>query len=82
MDKKEKEKQDKAIRVVLEDYNPRTGRHDESLIYRNKIEPKKKKVARTKKSSSWADMAVSSNGRVGYLSDDIICFFLKVLPMR
>ncbi|SCA56083.1 conserved hypothetical protein [Candidatus Terasakiella magnetica] len=69
-----------AIRVILEDYNPDNGRHMESLIWRNKVEPKKKKVARTRSANSWADMAVSSDGRVGYLSEDVDMFLAEDDP--
>jgi len=66
------EKKGMAVRVVLEDYNPRTGRHDERLIYKNGIKPEdSKKIAKTKRANSWADMAVSNDGRVGYLNEDI-----------
>lgn len=64
------------VRVILEDYNPRTGRHDERLIYKNGISPEQKKTARTKRSNSWADMAVSSDGRIGYLNEDIDKYLL------
>jgi len=64
------------VRVILEDYNPRTGRHDESLIYKNGVVPKQKKTARTKRANSWADMAVSSDGRIGYLNEDIDKYLL------
>ncbi len=66
------EKKTFPVRVVLEDYNPRTGRHEERLIYKNGISPTDvDKVAKTKRANSWANIAVSSNGRVGYLNDDI-----------
>lgn len=64
------------VRVILEDYNPKTGRHEERLIYKNGISPHKKKTARTKRANSWADMAVSSDGRIGYLDEDIDRFLL------
>jgi len=64
------------VRVILEDYNPRTGRHDERLIYKNGVAPEQKKTARTKRANSWADMAVSSDGRIGYLNEDIDQFLL------
>ncbi|WP_135080048.1 adenylate/guanylate cyclase domain-containing protein [Terasakiella sp. SH-1] len=66
-----------AVRVLLEDYNPSNGLHTESLIYRNKIKPQKKKIARTRHSDSWADLAVSSDGRIGYQSDDVEMFLAE-----
>ncbi|GGF61177.1 hypothetical protein GCM10011332_13750 [Terasakiella brassicae] len=66
------EKKAYPVRVVLEDYNPRTGRHEERLIYKNGISPSDvDKIAKTKRANSWANIAVSSNGRVGYLNEDI-----------
>ena len=55
------------IRVIMDDYNPDTGRHDEVLIYRNKIDS----TLSIKPKKKWADMSVSSSGRVGYLSEDV-----------
>jgi adenylate cyclase len=66
-----------AVRVILEDYQPDTGRHVESLIYRNKVDPQISKVARTKSANSWADMAVSSDGRVGYQRSDVDMFLAE-----
>lgn len=69
-----------AVRVILEDYDPSSGRHRESLIYRNKIEPQRKPKARAKVGTSWADMAVSSDGRVGYSRDDMAEIFEDYVP--
>lgn len=65
------------VRVVMEEYNPDTGRHNEILVYRNKLSPKQKPKGRahTKPGTSWADMAVSNDGRVGYMSDDVDDWF-------
>ncbi len=56
------------VRVILEDYNPRTGRHNETMIYRNRAEPPAKKVARRVRYNDWDDP------RGGYFSDDDFYF--------
>ncbi|MDV7340765.1 adenylate/guanylate cyclase domain-containing protein [Terasakiella sp. A23] len=66
------ERKGHPVRVIMEEYNDKTGRHNEILVYRNKLEPTKAKPkGRAKSSTSWADMAVSSDGRVGYTRDDV-----------
>jgi adenylate cyclase len=57
------------VRVILEDYNPKTGRHEEILIYRNKVDTTQA-PARANNQRKWADMSVTSDGRVGFFSDD------------
>lgn len=62
------------IRIVLEEYNPETGRHNEIVVYRNRVEPDVKPKRRQRRGNSWGDVAVSADGRVGYVpdpSDDI-----------
>lgn len=59
------ERKSVAVRVIMEDYNPSTGRHDEILVFRNKVETKA-----PPKQRSYADMAVTSDGRVGFLPDE------------
>lgn len=68
-----KERNAIPVRVIMEDYNPKTGRHSEVFVYRNGIEPGQKKNPKlhTRSGTNWADMAVSSDGRVGYQRDDI-----------
>lgn len=61
-----------AVRVIMEDYKPDSGKHDEVLVYRNRVDttqaaPK----AKLHKGVSFADMAVSSDGRVGYVRSDV-----------
>lgn len=57
------------VRVIMEDYNPKTARHDEVLIYRNKVDVTKTATP-TNPQKKWADMSVTSDGRVGFLADD------------
>ncbi len=60
------QRQNVAIRVIMIELNARTNRHDEILIYRNKIETN----IPVQPQRNWADMAVSTDGRVGYLPDE------------
>lgn len=57
------------VRVIMEDYNPKTARHDEVLIYRNKIDTAKT-ASPANPRTSWADMSVTSDGRAGFLVED------------
>ncbi|NVJ93424.1 MAG: adenylate/guanylate cyclase domain-containing protein [Methylocystaceae bacterium] len=63
-----KERNAIPVRVIMEDYNPTTGRHSEVFVYRNGIEPGQKKSPKlnTRSGTNWA-----SGDRVGYQRDDI-----------
>ncbi|WP_417798449.1 adenylate/guanylate cyclase domain-containing protein [Terasakiella pusilla] len=65
----DKEQAGQPVRIVLEEYNPETGRHNEIVIYRNRVEPAVKPKVRARRGNSWADIAVSADGRVGYVND-------------
>jgi len=69
----DKERKNLPIRVIMEDYDPRSGRHKEVLIYRNKIDASKANSHSTSHKTTRRSV-----GRVGYGVDEYDDDFLDL----